>query len=274
MDHGLNMQGSITNMAGFVTYLTKIDSGIDLNSVSQKLDLCNPVKGKKICGMYENFHITFFEDGEIWVDILASDDQSRQLMDVASFLEEVLGEQGINIDFTNLLLNAKSIQGAVPPNMIMHSTPKLFRPNLKNSTHVNLLRLLIHWIMFNELGDRWKETLKEFGSTIGSLAYASMADSIRDEYDAIDALKKFMSSNGVGIINQITPTSGEIIRLMVDESATSSGLSNVGRRLCYLESGIIQGFFSKFYDREILCEEEKCWALGNDHCEFIIKLGG
>ena len=259
-------------MVDLVTYLAKTGQKVDLNKISQKLKLCSPVRGDKVCGMYDEFHITVFRDGEVWVDALAGSEQSRQLMKVADFLRETFGEQGIAVDFTNLLLNAKAIHGTVSPSIITHLNPALFRPQLGAGANINLFRLLVHWVLFNELGERWKDAVKQFGVNVGSLAYSSMADEIKDWQVAVLALKKFMKFNGLGVVSQITPKTGDMLRLMVDESLSSSGITNVGRRLCYLESGVIQGFFSKFYDRPVSCEEEKCWALGNDHCEFSIHV--
>lgn len=259
-------------MAGFTTYIANVGRNINLERASQKLSLCSQKRGGKVCGMHEEFHITFFKDGEIWVEFLAGDEQHRQLMRVAEFLQEILRNQGIEVDCTNLLLNARTIQGSILPSMIFHSHPQEARKQMGASAHINLFRLLLHWLIPNEAGEKWKEKVKDFGSTLGALAYHSIAENVKDEYVAIESLKNFMKSNGIGILNQITPVSGEIMRFMIDESLTSSGLPNSGRRLCYLESGVIAGFFSKFYNRQIQCEEEKCWGLGNDHCEFSVRV--
>lgn len=259
-------------MEQIITYIAKTGQNIDLNHVSQKLRLCAPPKGDKVCGMYENFHITLFRDGEIWVDIAGSSEQSRHLMRVASFLAEIFSEQSIEIDFTNLLINARTIHSTVSPSMIIHSNTQSARKQLGSGINVNLFRLLIHSLMFNELGERWKQTIKQFGIDLGCLVYASMADSITEEQSGIENLKKFMQKNGIGLMNQITPISGENLRVMIDESVTCSGIPNMGKRLCYFESGIIEGFFTNLYQKKVTCEEEKCWALGSDHCEFSIKV--
>jgi predicted hydrocarbon binding protein len=272
MAHGLNMLGAVTTMVDFVTYLAKIGNDIDLNHVSQKISTCGSLKGDKICGMHEEFHITFFRDGEIWVEVPGGEDQSRQLMRVAQFLSDTFTEQGISVDFTNLLLNARAVQGSVSPHLITHTDPSKYRPRLGSGVNINFTRLMLHWVLFNELGERWKEIVKQFGRDVGALAYASMAESIKDEKTAFEGLKKFMQKNGVGIMQQITPKAGDVMRIMIDESLTSSGFPDLGRRLCYLESGIIEGFFSKLYGKSILCEEERCWSLGNDHCEFSVTV--
>jgi len=260
-------------MTGFMAYIVNIGQDVNLDRASRKLSLCSQRKGGKVCGMHEEFHITMFKDGEIWVEFLAGEEQHRQLMRVANFLGEVLREQGIETDFTNLLLNGKALNVSIPPSRILHSNPREARKILGASANINLFRLMLHYWMANEAGDKWKDKVKEFGNTLGALAYYSAFDTIKDDYGAIEALKNFMKSNGIGVLNQITPGRGEIIRLMIDESLTSSGTANTGRRLCYLESGIISGFFSKFYKQKINCEEEKCWGLGNDHCEFSVQAG-
>ena len=261
-----------TLMTGFMTYITSIGHSIDLSRAASHLSQDRPVGKRRACGTFEEFHITLFDDGGVWVEFLATDQQHRQLLRVAEFLQSLFLEQRITTDMTNLLLNAKTIQSTIPPHLILHSNLET-RKRLGANANLNISRLLLHWLVSNETGDEWKTKVKDFGHTLGGLAYASLSAPLKDEYAAIDALKAFMKSNGIGLLSQVTAGSGEIMRLMIDESFSCSGIGAVGNRLCYLEAGIISGFFSKYYRSSINCEEERCWGLGGDHCEFSITLG-
>ncbi|MGC8812587.1 MAG: V4R domain-containing protein [Candidatus Aenigmatarchaeota archaeon] len=39
----------------------------------------------------------------------------------------------------------------------------------------------------------------------------------------------------------------------------------------YLTAGIIAGFFSRFFEKEVECEEKSCIARGNVYCSFVVK---
>jgi|YelNatPaOPRAMG01_1025707.scaffolds.fasta_scaffold200037_1 predicted hydrocarbon binding protein len=39
----------------------------------------------------------------------------------------------------------------------------------------------------------------------------------------------------------------------------------------YLTAGIIAGFFSRFFEKEVECEEKSCIAKGNVYCSFVVK---
>lgn len=258
-------------MTSFITYLADIGTPIDVLHACQKLEACTPPNPKKGCGTHEEFHITFFSHGEVWVEFLPAE-QHRQLMRAAAFLEDVLADQGQSIDFTNLLLNAKTVQSPVPPSTLLHSPAKEARKRTGPYVNLNLHRLFVYWAFCQQAGDTWKDGMKEFGKTLGTLAYASLSHTITDDQTAIAALKSFMQSNRIGIVNQITPGKGELYRFMIDETLSASGIPNTGQRLCYLESGILSAFFARHYQQPIACEEERCWGLGADHCEFAITL--
>lgn len=39
----------------------------------------------------------------------------------------------------------------------------------------------------------------------------------------------------------------------------------------YLTAGIIAGFFTRFFEKEVECEEKSCIAKGNVYCSFVVK---
>lgn len=48
-------------------------------------------------------------------------------------------------------------------------------------------------------------------------------------------------------------------------------LPKLGRPACAFDSGVLEGIFSNFFDQEVEVEETKCYAQGDDYCQFLIK---
>ena len=48
-------------------------------------------------------------------------------------------------------------------------------------------------------------------------------------------------------------------------------LPQLGRPACAFDSGLLEGVFSNYYGQEVEAEETKCYAQGDDFCQFIIK---
>lgn len=48
-------------------------------------------------------------------------------------------------------------------------------------------------------------------------------------------------------------------------------LPQLGRPACAFDSGLLEGVFSNYYGHEVEAEETKCYAQGDDFCQFIIK---
>ncbi|EKF86868.1 V4R domain-containing protein [Methanobacterium formicicum] len=48
-------------------------------------------------------------------------------------------------------------------------------------------------------------------------------------------------------------------------------LPQLGRPACAFDSGLLEGVFSNYYGQEVEAEETKCYAQGDDFCQFVIK---
>ncbi|TVR03862.1 MAG: 4-vinyl reductase [Deltaproteobacteria bacterium] len=60
--------------------------------------------------------------------------------------------------------------------------------------------------------------------------------------------------------------------IMVDlyNSAVAQSLEPLGKPVCHLYAGMMAGAFSTFIRRELSCIEIQCYAMGEDHCRFLI----
>ncbi|MFN3359923.1 MAG: V4R domain-containing protein [Pseudanabaenaceae cyanobacterium] len=54
------------------------------------------------------------------------------------------------------------------------------------------------------------------------------------------------------------------------DSAVAKTLGYVGKPVCHLYAGMLAGFFSSVFDRNLSSTEIQCYATGNDYCRFLI----
>ena len=48
-------------------------------------------------------------------------------------------------------------------------------------------------------------------------------------------------------------------------------LPQIGRPVCAFDSGVLEAFFTRFYREHVDVEEVKCYAQGDDYCQFMVK---
>ncbi|PLS69462.1 MAG: 4-vinyl reductase [Cyanobacteria bacterium M5B4] len=54
------------------------------------------------------------------------------------------------------------------------------------------------------------------------------------------------------------------------DSAVAKTLGYVGKPVCHLYAGLIAGFFSAVFDKNLSGTEVQCYAMGNDFCRFLV----
>lgn len=67
-------------------------------------------------------------------------------------------------------------------------------------------------------------------------------------------------------------THGKQGLLFVDlwESAVAKSLGNVGNVVCHFYGGLFSSVFGILAKRELSCIEIQCYAMGEDHCKFLV----
>jgi uncharacterized protein len=60
--------------------------------------------------------------------------------------------------------------------------------------------------------------------------------------------------------------------MMVDlyESAVARSLEQIGKPVCHLYAGLLAGSMSGLVNNSLSCIEIQCYAMGEDHCRFLI----
>ena len=54
------------------------------------------------------------------------------------------------------------------------------------------------------------------------------------------------------------------------DSAVAKTLGNVGKPVCHLYAGLLAGFFSVVFEKNLNSTEVQCYAMGNDFCRFLV----
>lgn len=96
---------------------------------------------------------------------------------------------------------------------------------------------------------------KIIGNKLGLKTEKAMVEKVRD-------LK-------IGIL-KIVSSRGKKKVLHLTESATASGIPNIGRPICFFEAGLFAGMLESITNRRIDLKETKCGGLGDNACEFVL----
>jgi len=54
------------------------------------------------------------------------------------------------------------------------------------------------------------------------------------------------------------------------DSAVAKSLGQVGKPVCHLYAGLLSGFFSVVFEKNLSSTEVQCYAMGNEFCRFLI----
>ena len=108
--------------------------------------------------------------------------------------------------------------------------------------------------------------LKKLGADFG----IKIIDRIKsnDLVGILSELSVFWKKHNMGIMS-ITDNSGSSIR--IDVCHHCSKMPNVGKTLCSMDEGILEGILSSKLGVGYTVRETECFGTGYDHCTFVIK---
>ena len=72
-------------------------------------------------------------------------------------------------------------------------------------------------------------------------------------------------------VGHLKLTNDNPLTIRIDENFECKDMINIGRPHCAIAKGSFETIFSRHFQSEVLVEEVKCHAKGDDHCSFIIK---
>jgi uncharacterized protein len=108
--------------------------------------------------------------------------------------------------------------------------------------------------------------LHNAGVKVGQTFYKKLEG--HDINDLVRNLASFWETNKLG---NIEIKSMKPIIIQAYDCFECEDLPQLGRPVCAFDSGLLEGIFSNYYGQKVEAEETKCYAQGDDFCQFVIK---
>lgn len=91
----------------------------------------------------------------------------------------------------------------------------------------------------------------------------------------LEDIVQFLANFKMGIFDifeEENTKDGKKLDLRVYECIDCAGLPNVGKPVCYFETGMIIGIIRELTHKEISAEEIRCWTSGYSFCHFSVEI--
>jgi len=108
--------------------------------------------------------------------------------------------------------------------------------------------------------------LREAGFRMGQGLYAAIASP--DLSVLLDKTVKFWKEHNLG---QIVVENRSPVTLIVYDCFECDDLPYLGRPACAFDAGILEAVFSGHFKADHMATELRCYAMGDDHCKFVIR---
>lgn len=104
------------------------------------------------------------------------------------------------------------------------------------------------------------------------IAKSIIADQIKgtDLKSIIKSLSSFFKKEGLGSL-KIKEMTEKTATIVLTGSASSSGMTPVGKPVCYFESGLMSGVLEAKTKKKVIVNEVLCGGLGDKVDEFLVK---
>lgn len=153
------------------------------------------------------------------------------------------------------------------PKQIEHTTPEYLIENILNKKS-NFSLLLFHTLRSTLIqeGISINPFLHDTGYRIGEALYPSLQDDDLEKF--IANIKEFWEDNKLG---ELDVDLGQIIKVRNGDCFECGSLPKIGTPACFLDAGILEALFSKYFGMPLNVIETKCFTMGDNHCEFEIE---
>ena len=108
--------------------------------------------------------------------------------------------------------------------------------------------------------------LYEAGVNVGETLYDKIKDT--DINKLAENIKVFWETHNLG---KVAITNLNPLTINVTDCFECKSLPPIGRPACAFDSGILKAVFSEHFQDELVVNETKCYAMGDNHCSFTIK---
>jgi predicted hydrocarbon binding protein len=129
-------------------------------------------------------------------------------------------------------------------------------------------RLIFHTIRVSLIrqGIDIDPILYEAGVKVGETLYEKVKNP--DINKLAENIANFWETHNLGHVEVVKL---EPLTINVSDCFECKSLPPLGRPACAFDSGILKAVFSAHYNDERIVNETKCYAMGDNHCSFIIK---
>ncbi|BDZ70049.1 V4R domain-containing protein [Methanobacterium petrolearium] len=108
--------------------------------------------------------------------------------------------------------------------------------------------------------------LRNAGYKVGETFYEKLQTPDINKF--IRNVAKFWEDNQLG---RIEVKSTDPIIIQAYDCFECEDLPQIGKPACAFDSGILEAFFSLCFQEQVEVEEVKCYAQGDDYCQFMVK---
>ena len=128
--------------------------------------------------------------------------------------------------------------------------------------------LLFHTLkaMLIQEGINIDPILQSTGNSIGRSIFDKLYDDDLNVF--MDNIADFWQRKGLG---RITFTIGQVIRVTTYDCFECELLPKTGKPACYLDTGILEGLFTEFFNLPVSVIETQCYTMGDEKCVFEIE---
>jgi uncharacterized protein len=155
----------------------------------------------------------------------------------------------------------------------------LGRPNLGNSTNVEIYRLMqftFRDVMEQDLGvEKTDQLFYRAGKLAGTHFYRHYFRHLDDFNQFVKSLQQTLRDMGVGILRvEKADMAQGLLVLTVSEDLDCSGLPELHYEVCKYDEGFIAGLLESFTGHAFKVKEVDCWCTGDRTCRFTAEISG
>lgn len=128
--------------------------------------------------------------------------------------------------------------------------------------------LLFHTLkaMLIQEGINIDPILQSTGNSIGRSIFDMLYDDDLDVF--LKNLADFWQRKGLG---NMTYKVGQIIKITTTDCFECGLLPKTGKPACFLDTGILEGLFTEFFNLPVSVIETQCYTMGDEKCVFEIE---
>jgi len=128
--------------------------------------------------------------------------------------------------------------------------------------------LLFHTLksMLIQEGINIDPIMQSTGNSIGRSIFDKLYDDDLDVF--MQNLAEFWQRKGLG---RMTFKVGQIIKITTYDCFECKFLPKTGKPACFLDTGILEGLFTEFFNLPVSVIETQCYTMGDEKCVFEIE---